>query len=395
MKYNILIIGPLPPPYIGPAVATKMILASELNNQFKLIHLDTSDHRSITNIGKLDLRDIFLAILHIFKLLFLLIKYSPRIIYLPICQTVIGYFRDVIFIVLSKVFGVKVIIHLRGGYFRKLYEKSNPFVKIVIRSSLKLISRAIVLGKSLRYIFEGLVPSERIGVVPNGIERDYITNAEFEYALCTKHYALSTPNQPNSINSSPIFRILFLSNLMLSKGFFDVIKSIPLVTQLRNNPITNIQFLFAGEFHEEEMVKSEVFAFIKFHNLSPFVKFVGRVDKERKKELLLSADILVFPTYYYAEGQPWVIIEAMAAGLPIITTDMGCIKEMVIDGENGFIIEKKNPAQIAQKVMQLLENVEMRKKMGKASRARFLKYYTKDRFLGRLGRVFSEVLSNP
>ncbi|MEO0190934.1 MAG: glycosyltransferase, partial [candidate division WOR-3 bacterium] len=313
---TILILGPLPPPYIGPAVATEMIMESELKTWFNLVHFDTSDHRSVTHIGKLDFRNISLATYHILKLPLYLIRHSPRIVYLPISQTVLGYFRDAIFILLSKVLGARVIIHLRGGYFRELYEKSTPFVKLVIRNSLKLVSRAIVLGKSLRYIFEGLVPSENIAVVPNGIDKNYITEAELDYAPRTKHYALNPLNQSNSIPqllNYPItqlsgFKILFLSNLMLSKGFFDVIKSIPII--IKNNipsPLMGegkgegesyIQFIFAGEFHEDERVKKEVFDYINTQNLSHFIKFIGMVDKEKKKELLLSADILVFPTYY-------------------------------------------------------------------------------------------------
>lgn len=405
-KATVLIFGSLPPPYIGPAVATKVILDSELKEEFRLIHLDISDHRSVTNIAKLDLRNIYLTLFHIFKLLVFLIKYSPGVVYIPICQTIIGYLRDVIFILLSKIFGARVIIHLRGGYFRTLYEKSNPFVKFVIRNSCKFVSKAIVLGETLRYIFDGLILPDRISVVSNGIDRNYITDTELENVLSNKHYALSTSN--NSASSAnrnlrgSAFKVLFLSNLKLSKGFFDVIKSIPIIIQ-KNIPSPlmgegmgdggTVQFIFAGEFCEDEKVKKEIFDYINSHNLSPFIEFIGVVDKEKKKRLLLFVDIFVFPTYYFAEGQPWVIIEAMSAGLPIITTDAGCIKEMVIDGENGFIIEKQNPTQIAQKIIQLLDDTEMRNNMGKKSRERFLKYYTKEKFIGNLKRVFREVLS--
>jgi len=388
-----------------------MIIESELKNWFHIVHLDTSDRRSLTNIGKLDLKNICLALFHIFKLCILLIKIHPYIVYLPICQTVKGYLRDVAFIGISKIFGARVIIHLRGGYFRRLYENSNPFVKLVIKNSCKFVDRAIVLGETLRYIFEGLVPSEKIAVVPNGIEKDYITDEEIDRAIKKRYSKLNqfSVNHCQFPNSSAL-RILFLSNLLLTKGFFDVIKSVPIVIQnyglMRNKSKAkedihpsligegkSFEFVFAGERHDAESVYREVNDYIHKNNLEGFIKFYGPVKGKAKKELLLSSDIFVFPTYYYAEGQPWVIIEAMSAGLPIITADMGCIKEMVIDGENGFIIEKQNPALIAEKIIYLTKNPEIRRKMGEKSRERFLKYYTKDKFIDRLGRVFKEVLS--
>jgi len=62
------------------------------------------------------------------------------------------------------------------------------------------------------------------------------------------------------------------------------------------------------------------------------VHVVGPVVGTQKFELLSSSDIFVFPTYYPPEGHPWVIVEALAAGLPIISTDQGAITESVFHG---------------------------------------------------------------
>ncbi|KPJ72626.1 hypothetical protein AMJ52_05740 [candidate division TA06 bacterium DG_78] len=394
MKPRILIVGPTPPPYIGPSVATKLILESELKNDYQIVHLETADRRSTTNIGIFDLRNIFLAFIHIFKLSAILITSSPHIVYIPICQTIVGYLRDTIFIILAKIFGARVIIHLRGGYFRKLYDTSNIFAQCIIKNSLKLVSKVIVLGESLRYIFDRLVPNQNIVVVPNGIDSNYITEEEFEKAqevrmakvrndsminkvtLSTKHYALSSR-----------MRILFLSNLMKSKGFFDVIKAMSEVLQYTGDS----ELIVAGEFREQEKMKNDVMSYMDKSKLDSHVKFIGTVVGAQKRNLLLSTDIFVLPTYYRYEGQPWVIVEAMAAGLPIITTDHGCIKEMVIHGENGFLIEKQNPQQISEKIIALLKDDDLRNRMGTKSRERFLKHYTKDIFIRGLNSVFEDI----
>ena len=93
------------------------------------------------------------------------------------------------------------------------------------------------------------------------------------------------------------------------------------------------------------------------------IKFIGTVSGQSKVDVLLQADVFVLPTYYPAEGQPWAILEAMAAGLPIISTDQGAITESVVDGVNGFIVEKRNSDQVAAKIVQLCQDSRLRRLM--------------------------------
>jgi glycosyltransferase involved in cell wall biosynthesis len=369
-KPCVLIIGPTPPPYMGPSVGTKMIVESEeLREKFQIVHLDTADRRDLTNIGKMDFLNIYLASYHVVKLLVLLIQNAPNIVYLPICQTVRGFLRDAAFIILSRLFGARVVIHLRGGYFRTMYDRSNMLTKLLIRSVLKTVSRAIVLGKTLRYIFEGLIPSKHIVVVPNGIN-------QMQDPPVKKYY--QSPN--NKI------RILFLSALARPKGFIDTVKSIPIVI----TKVSNVEYVFAGELYTKWGEKDEFRRLIEENKINDYINYVGIVTGKDKCDLLSSSDIFVFPTYYYAEGQPWAIIEAMAAGLPVITTNQGCINEMVRNGKNGFIVEKRNYQEIAEKTILLITNRKLRCQMGACSREIYLQNYTRDKFINGLSCVFSE-----
>ncbi|AMM41433.1 MAG TPA: glycosyltransferase family 1 protein [Candidatus Atribacteria bacterium] len=366
---RILIIGPTPPPYHGVSVATEMILNSNLQRKFKIIHLDTADRRDLSNIGKIDFTNIYLAFEHFLKFIWLCIREKPEIVYIPISQTTLGYLRDCLFLVPAKIFHKKVIVHLHGGYFRKFYEGSSKLMKNLIEWTLKEVKRAIVLGESLRYIFQGLVPDERIVVVPNGVDEKLFEKTNLTIDTKSKNH----------------IKVLFLGNLIKSKGFFDVIKAIPKVIRR----YSNVKFIFAGKFPNNYREQNEVFRYIEQNKLDSVVKFMEVVPGEKKIKLLLFSDVFIFPSYN--EGHPFVILEAMAAGLPIITTDVGAIRETVIDKENGFIIEKNNPKQIAEKIITLIKNPELRKKMGEKSRQRFLKYYTKDKFIENLSNVFREV----
>jgi glycosyltransferase involved in cell wall biosynthesis len=372
MEKSIIIVGAVPPPFMGPTVATKIILNSSLRNEFKLIHFDTSDHRDLRQLGVVDFTNIYLSIKHYLCLFVLILKKRPEVIYMPINQTTLGYFRDTIFILISKLFGRNVICHLRGGNFRNWYSSSSALTRWFVRRVHSLVDGQIVLGESLRNLFEGILPDEKIFVVPNG------TNfPDFVYAASSEQ----------CVNLNKKISILFLSNFIREKGLFDVIAAIPEIMRFGGN----IEFVFAGEWIDKE-TKIEFDRFIKGHSNLP-IRLLGPVNGKLKLDLFSSADIFVFPTYYPPEGHPWVIVEAMAAGLPIITTDQGAITESVKEGVNGFIVEKRNSQKIAEKIKFLIDHPDIRKKMGEESRRLYLENFTEEKMIERLSCAFHAVLS--
>lgn len=369
---KILVIGPTPPPYNGMSVATQNVLESSLKEQFDLIHLDTADRRGLANVGRLDFTNVCLAIWHFLRFAYLLVVERPQIVYVPIAQNSLAFLRDCLFLIPAKLTYRKVIVHLHGGYFRDFYEESNALLQALIRWTLKDVARAIVLGPELKFVFQGLVPEERIAVVPNGID--------------ARIFAVSNQGLKDSSLGSKKkgYQVLFLGTLLKSKGFIDVLYAIPRVLARRQD----VRFVFAGEpCHARE--RDAAMEFIDTVNLHSFVCFPGVVSGKEKSDLFLSSDMFVLPTYYPYEGQPLVILEAMAAGLPIVTTDQGCIRETV--GKGGFIVESGNPRALAERILELLEDDALRERMGRANRDKFLKEYTLETFAENLGRVFREV----
>ncbi len=361
---KILFLAKLPPPYIGPTVANSIILNSTLKNDFELIHLDTSDHRDLTTLGIIDRTNIFLAIKHYFQLFYYLIKHNPDLVYSPIGQTTISYFRDSGFVLISKLFRKKIICHLRGGNFKNWYDRSSLITKWYVRKIHPLIDAQIVLGENLRKIFNWLIPDSKIFVVPNG------GSYSFNY----------TKKENEQV------KILYLANLIKSKGFLDLLYS----TEFLNDYYDKLEVVFAGNWRDDK--SKELFdEFVKAHTGLKVI-ITGQITGEKKFELLSSTDIFVFPTYYPNEGHPWVIIEAMAAGLPVITCDHAAISQSVKEGINGFIVEKQNPKQIADKLKLLIENKELRERMGKESRRLYEENFTEEKMVERLKNVFNTVL---
>ncbi|MGA1871238.1 MAG: glycosyltransferase [bacterium] len=224
------------------------------------------------------------------------------------------------------------------------------------------------MGESLRYIFSGLIPPEKIYVVPNGIDP-----LKFKVATLEKR-------------TNGKVRICFLSNLHRTKGFGEVLQAIRILSEKYR-----IDCTFAGKWINKTD-EIETLKYIEKHSLKNIAKFVGTVKGKGKIDLLANSDIFVLPTYFKNEGQPWAILEAMATGLPVISTDHGCIAETVCDSETGFIVPKRDIYALVMKIEILITMNNLRIQMGKKGRLRLASMFTEDKFIHRLNVVFSELL---
>lgn len=365
---RVLVIGPSPPPYNGMSVATDLVLGC-ISSEVDVIHLDTADHRSLSNVGKIDFLNISLALKHGAKYLFQLITQSPHIVYVPIAQDHLAFLRDALFLIPARVMGKKVVVHLHGGYFDRFYRKSSPAMRRFIKYAIGKAARGVVLGDSLSCMFKDILPTERIRVIPNGIPDQFTTRYK--------------------VNSSRSSNILFLSTLMKEKGVFTVLSALPRIT----DHVPGVQAIFAGEWLRA-YEKEEAQRMVDDLKLDSRVQFLGPVVPPRKFEIIKNADVFVMPTYYKNEGHPYVLLEAMSAGLPIVSSPAGCIPETVIDGLNGFIVDAKDVDEFADKVILMLTDDQLRKRMGDASRRRFLERYTIERFSSNMQELFGELCSD-
>jgi glycosyltransferase involved in cell wall biosynthesis len=371
-KPTLLIVGPTPPPAQGVSVFTETLLASSLREVFRLLHLDTSDRRpSLTNLGRLDLRNVALALYHGWKFQWILLRHHPALIYLPISETNLGFLRDCLFLIPARLFRYRIVVQMHGGHLDTLYANTNPLLKWLMRFCLKRVDRAVILGEVFRGKLSGLVLPEKVRVVPIGISSEI-----FEVARCN----IRTPRNGKRT-------VLYLGSLLESKGLMDLLRAVPLVLQKRKD----VQFLFVGDKSFPDARVAQQWA--QEHGVARYVEFVGTKLGPEKVEALLGADTFAFPTWYPLEGQPIVLLEAMSAGLPILTTRHATIPEML--GEEGAVyVNKHDPEDIAAKLCLLLGNDELRARMGHGNQERFLEFHTVERFAQNMRHVFEEALAS-
>ena len=153
-----------------------------------------------------------------------------------------------------------------------------------------------------------------------------------------------------------------------------------------------IPFYFAGAWYSEaERLAAE--KLIRDLGLIDQIHFEGVVSGPEMDALLLASDIMVFPSYN--EGHPRVILEGMAAGLPVIATNVGAIPETIIDNKTGFIVPTDDHEALAGKICLLVKDENMRISMGNAARERLLAEFTAERSNRLLADVFYKVINEP
>jgi len=168
---------------------------------------------------------------------------------------------------------------------------------------------------------------------------------------------------------------------------------------------------FVGQLDERKGIRVLLAAFERIKREWPQTRlvFVGQgslrelivseIEKQRWGEAVLlpgflddivgvmqAIDILLLPSYW--EGFGIVLIEAMAAGKPAISTDTSSMPEIIVDGQTGFVVPPGDIAALAARVMQLLRDATLREKFGRASRQRVLEKFTQQRMIAELENLF-------
>ena len=154
------------------------------------------------------------------------------------------------------------------------------------------------------------------------------------------------------------------------------------------------RFKFAGSWCTQEMeTKKHAFRFIQENHLKDKIKFVGRVLGGKNEKFLVDTDIFVFPSWYKYEGHPIVIIEAMACGVPVISTNCPYgPSEIITDGVNGLLVPVGDTDAMAEAVLKLLKDEPLRKRLTEAGKKR-AEDFRVEKMVAEYEKVFEEDVS--
>jgi glycosyltransferase involved in cell wall biosynthesis len=369
-RYRLLVIGPTPPPQHGVALAVQSFLNSQVGQAFEVHHLELADRRVEASVRKTFLSAVWLFFRQWSRLLWILLWKRPHFLYLFLSDTAVRFVRDSLFLWPAHLLGVRSIVHLYGGNLKEWYLWGIFPLRAYVRLVMMQITKVIVLGESIKEEVGTLVPKERIAVVPNGVDD------------------LAMPRTRAEGDRPTRFKILHLSRLHKMKGALVLLSAIRTVLRTREN----VEFIFAGPWVHAEHER-EAQDYIERNDIKEWVTFTGEVTGPAKQALFASADLFVFPPIQQ-EGQPLVVLEAMAAGLPVIYTDRGCLRETVGDGEGGIETYVYDPYDLALRILWLLDRPEEMQRLAANARRRYEACYTSARHHDRLMKVLAEVVEH-
>lgn len=275
----------------------------------------------------------FLVLLYaIIVFCFKCIKPSIKIIHIHSASNN-SFKRKRIFINIAHFFKKKIVLHIHGGAFKKYAEKNWGTVS----STISKVDIIIALSDSWKIYFEEKFPDTKTIVVPNIVENPQPSEAK---------------KKDNSIVEA-----VFLGLICDNKGVFDLVETIH-----HNRAYLEGKFKMhiGGNGETERLCK-----YIEKHDLTKLVSFEGWVDSTKKAFLLSNCDVFILPSYF--EGVPISILEAMTYRLPIISTNVGGIPEIVKHNKNGYLHNPGDKEKLFKYIKVIIENKERNKQMGDAS----------------------------
>ena len=215
-----------------------------------------------------------------------------------------------------------------------------PASRLILANADAVIALTENMKKEMEKMYQRFVY-----VVPNGIEVERFK----------KYYYVEKSKYKKTI--------IFIGRLQSVKGVKYLIQAMSIV---RSN--CNAQLIIIGNGKGKEGLK----VLANNLNLNDCIQFTGQIDNEKVLEYMAQADIFVLPSL--SEGFPIVILEAMASKLPIVATNVRGLPDIVEDGVNGFLVEPRNPDQLAEKIIFLLNDDKLRLKMSRANLEKAKKY---------------------
>lgn len=313
------------------------------------------------------------------KLLCLLCFNKYDLAYVTTSQSKNGFVRDFIMIRILRVFNVKVICHQFGANYQQLLDSLGKKGKERLKNMLNYVSLIIVEGQYMKSQYSFLEHFDnKVRIIPNGLP------VLGKNALKSKTYSGDEP-----------FRMYYLSNLIWSKGYFDVLQSVNILV---NKHKRNVVCIFAGKFlpsSDDERLgissKADFDGYVKEHKLNDRVSYYPGMYGEEKNVAFSSSHVFLLPTYYINEGQPVSIIEAMAYGCVPIVTNYRHIP-MMVNNDNGCFVEAKRPDQIADTIVQLMDHPEEYAAKSQACIRDYNEKFTFDKYASQVIDCMEEIL---
>lgn len=410
---KLLVFAHTPPPHHGQSYMVQLMLAgfggdhrrrrrgsSPTPFGIECYHVDARLSKKLEEIGDFRVGKGFLLLGYCLQAIWCRFRYGARnFYYIPAPGKSSALYRDWLVMCVCRPFFKTTILHWHAAGMAQWLETS---VQMRWRSLtyhfMKEVDLSLVLSKYNQADAEKLF-SRQIRVVSNGIPdpcpefaREVLPLRRARLAA-RKKLLSGQPLEAAELKDSgdpQVFKVLYLAHCIRQKGLFDTLAGVELANQRlaqRQAPIS-VRLMVGGTFVLAED-KEEFDRLLEQSRMAAEVRYFGFVAGDQKKQLFCQADLFCFPTFYQNENQPVNLIEAMAYGLPILTTHWRSIPELFPAGYPG-LVPIRSPEQIADALLALMTG-----ESGEGFRDIFLRRFTMERHLSGLAEAFIQCAQAP
>jgi glycosyltransferase involved in cell wall biosynthesis len=357
-KPLVAVVGPSRESRGGIAATLRVLSRSPLNERYRLVFVAT--YRDGSRTAK-----AAQALTGFARLASLLLGRRVRLVHVHTASGA-SFMRKAIAVLMSRVARRPVVLHVHGGGFEGQFGGSGVRARLRERLTVWCLENSdtvVALTKSWAATLERRAKIRRLRVIPNTPD-------------------LTEVRQRNGRGERRL--LLYLGHLERFKGLFELVDAVALLRS--RHP--DLQLVLAGVGPAADDLRHHA------ESLGlPALEFAGWVETEEKARLLAEATCLVLPSHQ--EALPLVVLEAMAAGVPVVATNVGGIPETIRDGVDGLLVPPGDAETLASALSRILDEPELAQRLSDAALHRADELYTPEALALRTAELYDEVLVRP
>ncbi|MBN1480501.1 glycosyltransferase family 4 protein [candidate division KSB1 bacterium] len=272
-----------------------------------------------------------------------------------------SFWEKCAYICAGKVAGKKIVVHIHGALFKEFYKTSSrPAQKLIIRF-LRRCDAIFVLSRSWKDFFSKIVCDNKLYIVENGINLAPFKN----------------------IGKKPArFSIVHMGEVSARKGIYDILK----VAEVLQRQKFKVHFDIVGPGELDK-----VSALIQQKKIEDYITLHGAQFGEKRYVYFQRAHCFILASY--GEGFPIALIEALAAGLPVVTTRVGGIPDMITHGVHGFLCEPGNIDEIANAIQHYIQNSKTSCESAEENRLHANTHFNIECCADKIAKIYRDIMS--
>lgn len=377
---QIVVFAHVPPPLHGQSQMVQWLvegLQRRAELGVEIVHIDARLSTDLTDVGSARGGKLGLLFKYIGQTIRVRCKTGARVLYyVPSPPKRNSLYRDWIVLAVLRLFYRHVIFHWHAvGLGAWLEVQARPWERWISHGLMGRNTLSLVLAESNRADAGKLHPQACLAVA-NGIPDPC---PDYHARMPALRVSQSVARQ----GSAAAIPVLYLAHCTRDKGLFDAVEAI-LIANRRGAGASRFTLTVAGTFVTADEER-DFRALLDSPECRGVIKYIGFVSGESKTAAFTNHEIFLFPTYFANEGQPVSLIEAMAWGLPIVTTRWRAIPEFFDPAYPG-LVEPRNPGATADALVRVARELD-----GSALRQRFETAYSLDRHLEAMAAAFHSV----